>query len=344
MIEAPSISSLFHEVFESEWPSDDPSFLAEVRRYESIIRRLLSLDSQLTNYIQLQPLLEFDQIGSTPVIQTSRKTQLIASCEPLSHQTLFQLTSSPIPLTDIFSSITLEAGGKSFSYSASEKSAEFMKAQFDSARMTQVKLTGIWGFPLKRVSPAFQKFLGSPVSTIPEIASKILAHIDSRSLCDSGEVRCDGTMRSLAGVEKFQITNLMDIISRNVAPLEPFTCTLDLPQSCRAFTIIYPGCTPKGRTFSAMKLPDVPVRRFFESILDSKEQLLAIKEFSANPEVFVDEMVVRESRCQDVDEVAGSSYFFLQPWVLETSSDLLKSSEYMKLVGRKVQVQPQVKT
>jgi hypothetical protein len=144
-------------------------------------------------------------------------------------------------------------------------------------------------------------------------------------------------------MEKFQITGLMEIIERNVLPVEPFICVLDLPQSSRAFTIVCPGNGRKERTFSAVKIPEVPIRGLLESVLESKEQLLAAEQFALNPEIFVDEMVLRESRCQDASVMADSTYFFSQPWVMDTASDLLKSSEYLKTVGRKVQTQPQVK-
>jgi hypothetical protein len=80
-----------------------PIFLAEVHRYEGVLNRMLLLDSQLMHHIESQPLLDSDQIASTFVVQSVHKVQLVATCVPVRHQILVQLSSSPFHLMRLFS-------------------------------------------------------------------------------------------------------------------------------------------------------------------------------------------------------------------------------------------------
>jgi hypothetical protein len=337
----PSISSLLHELFEAPWADDDPEFIAEVKRYESTLKRMLSLDAQLTRCIQSQVLLESDQIAASPVIQSIKKTQLVASCQPVNHQVLVRLVSDRVPLTQLFSRILLEAGSKSFQYLSTQKPTESITAQFDQARVRQVTITATWNFPLLQLHPPFQKFIGAPIALAPEIATKILAHIDERSLYQSGEVKCDGILRALTGLDKFPMSSLPDIIERNTRKLEPLMFSLELPQSSKAFSIVFPEIPVKDGSFSPMRIPPPPIHELLETALQSKEQLLALDAFEKNPDLFVDEMVLREARMQKIPEVVDSSYFFLEPWVLDTAADLIKSSEYVKTMAKRAVVPPQ---
>jgi hypothetical protein len=101
-IKEPSISSLSHELFHGPWPSDDPGFLAEVNHYQTVLTRMMLLGSDLPHHIQSQSLLDNDQIASTPVVRSVHKAQLVASVMPSAHQSLFQLTASPVSLGRIF--------------------------------------------------------------------------------------------------------------------------------------------------------------------------------------------------------------------------------------------------
>jgi hypothetical protein len=178
--------------------------------------------------------------------------------------------------------------------------------------------------------------MGSPVALLCDIATRLLAHIDSRNLCDDGEVRCDAPLRILTGVDRFEITALSEIIEKNTQPIEPFVFNLDLPNASRAFMILFPDLNGREGPFTPVQIPPPPIRNFLEAALESKEQLMAMEAFEQDPEAFVDEMVLREARLQNPTEFINSSYFFCQPWVGEAAADLLKASEYVKAAGKKL--------
>jgi hypothetical protein len=337
MIKEPSISSLFHELLHGPWPSEDPEFLAQVKHYGSILQRMLLLDSELSHYIRSQPLLDNDQIASVAVTNSVQKAQLIASVEPAAHQSLFQLTTSPMNIGRIFSAVKVEVGSKEFQYLNSDKPTETIRLTFDVNRATSLRVTCLWDLPVLKLSPVLQKLIGVPVALQCDIATRLLAHIDSKNLCDGSEVKCDALLTSLCGADRFEITSLSDIIDQNTQPMEPLSFVLDLPHSSRAFNIAFPEVTGREGPFVPVPVPPPPIRDFLEAALESKEQLLAMEAFERDPKDFVEEMIVREARMKDPTEFVSSSYFFADPWVTEAAADLLKSSEYAKGTPRKVQ-------
>jgi hypothetical protein len=335
MTSEPSIFSLFHELFHGPWPSDDPEFLAEVKRYEAALKRLLLLDSELTHHIQSQPLRDCDQIASVPVVRCVRTAQLVASVAPSGHQCVFQLSASPANLASLFATVRVAAGARDFVYAGAERPAETIRVAFEAGRAAALKVTCEWNLPLLALSPPLQKIVGAPVALLCDIATKLLAHIDARNLFDDGEVKCDAALRSLTGTDRFAIASLSEIIARNSSAMEVFSFSLDLPQSARAFKIVYPDVSTHEGTFAPIHVPPAPIREFLDAALESKEQLLAIEAFEMDPEGFVDEMVVREARMQNPTEFVNSSYFFAQPWTGEAAANWLKAFEYTKSAARK---------
>jgi hypothetical protein len=123
--------------------------------------------------------------------------------------------------------------------------------------------------------------------------------------------------------------------------MEPLAFALDLPQSSRAFKIVFPDLSAHDGGFAPIHISGPPIREFLEAALESKEQLLAMEAFENDPEGFVDEMVIREARLQFPTEFVNSSYFFAQPWTGQAAADMLKASEYVKSAARRLpQVNP----
>ena len=329
MIPKPSITTLFHELFDADWPDDDPQFLEEVEKYGKILRRMLAADSELSHHIQLQSLLDNNQIAAVPVMTGVKKSQFVASVEPFNQQYLFQCTSSPLHLTDIFSSIRLDAGHEVYQNSPSDKDADSMKTQFDTQGL-YVTVTCTWKGHILQLSPAMQKFMGCSVAVHSAVAHKLLAHIDARSLSRNGDVKCDAILKNLAGRDEFHITDLHKVIDQNTKKLEPLTFTLNVPSARKGFAVTIPDVSGIEDEFKPMRVQPAPIREFLETAIESKEQLKALRTFETEPEAFVEEAVVREARMQKPDEFVGSTYYFLQPWVAETAPDMLKASEYLR--------------
>jgi hypothetical protein len=170
-----------------------------------------------------------------------------------------------------------------------------------------------------------------------DIATRLLAHIDSRNLCDDGEVKCDGLLRALSGMDRFEVTDLGQVITKNTDTMDPFRFTLELPKAARAFAVVFPEVTRRDSAFVPVQVPGPPIRELLEAAIESKEELLAIEAFEHDPVEFTNEMVLREARMKSPTEFVNSSYFFCSPWVGEAAADLLKSSEYVKGAGRKLQ-------
>jgi hypothetical protein len=331
-----SISSLFH----GPWPSDDPEFLTEVKHYQSTLTRMLLLDSELTHHIQSQSLLDSDHLSTPTLARSIHKAQLVSSVESSSQQCSFNLTTSPVNLSRLFLSIKVEVGSKEFQYLTSEKPAETIYFTFDAVRVNSIKVTCSWNLPLLKLSPVLQKLMGAPIALLCDVATRLLAHIDSRNLCEDGEVKCDGPLRILAGSDRFEITNLSEIIEKNTQPIEPLVFNLDLPNCAKAFVICFPDVNRREGAFAPVQVPAPPIREFLEAALEAKEQLVAMEEFERDPQAFVDEMLLREARLQNPKEFVNSSYFFCEPWVGEAAADLLKASEYVKAAGKRVPPRP----
>lgn len=334
MIYEPTLSSLFHELFESPWPEDDPEFAEEMRHYKTVIRRLLTIDNQIDHFIKNQPLLDNDQIASIPCATGVRKIQILASVEPSPNPNLvvFTLTMSPCNIGTVFSSVFVETGIKKFEYKSTEKPTDCINAQCEFIHNRPIKVTGHWNFPLFRLSQNLQKFMGSPYGIYGEIAQKILAHIDSRGLMSSpdGEVNCDKTLQSITGKERIQITDISDIIGINTQPLLPFEFELDLPKSSRSFSIQIPYFPSQEMSdFEPAVLPEPPIKQFLETAIESKKQLLLQEAFERNPTGFVNDAVTQEAKIIGTTDVSDSTYFFTQPWVLDSAADYIKSSEYI---------------
>lgn len=330
----PTLSSLFHELFESPWPEDDPEFVEEMKRYKSTIRRLLAVDNQIDHFIKNQPLLDNDQIASIPCATGVRKVQILASVEPSPNPNLivFTLTISPCNIGNVFSSIVVETGLKKFEYKSTEKPTDSINAQCEYIRNTPLTVTAHWNFPLFRLSQPLQIFMGSPVGIYGEIAQKILSHIDSRGLMSmpDGDIHCDKTLKSITGKDNIQITDISDIIAKNTRPIEPHVFKLDLPKSSRSFSIQVPYFPSLEMSdFEPTSLPEPPIKPFLETALESKRQLLLQEAFERNPLGFVNESVTKEAKSVGTSDVSDSTYYFMQPWVLETASDYIKSSEYL---------------
>ena len=329
MIPKPSITTLFHELFDADWPDEDPEFLEEVQKYGRILRRMLAVDSDLSHHIQLQSLMDNDQIAAVPIMTGVKKSQIVASVSPYNQQYLFMCASSPMHLTDLFSVIRLDAGQEVYQSSPSDKDADCMKAQFDTRRPS-VTVRCQWKVPLLHLSPPMQKFMGLAVSVRSAIAHKLLAHIDARSLSRNGDVKCDATLKNLAGKDEFHITDINEIITQNTRAIEPLEFTLDLPNGKKAFAVTVPDVSGIDDEFKPIRVPPPPIRAFLETAIESKEQLKALRTFENEPEEFVEEALVREARMQKTDEFTGSTYYFLQPWVTEAAPAVVKASEYMK--------------
>lgn len=334
MIYEPTLSSLFHELFESPWPEDDPEFVEEMKRYKSTIRRLLTIDNQIDHFIKNQPLLDNDQIASIPCATGIRKVQILASVEPSPNPNLivFTLTISPCNIGAVFSSIVVETGNKKFEYKATEKPTDSINAQCEFIPNVPITVTANWNFPLFRLSPPLKNFMGSPVGIYGEIAQKILAHIDSRGLMSApdGEINCDKTLQSITGRESIQITDLSEIIEKNTTPIEPHVFKLDLPKSSRSFSIQIPYFPSLEMSdFEPTSLPEPPIKQYLETALESKRQLLLQEAFERNPLGFINDSVTREAKAVGTSEISDSTYYFMQPWVLDTASDYIKSSEYV---------------
>lgn len=343
MIPQPSISSLFHELFEGEWPTDDPQFLEEVSKFETILRKMLSTDIQLTNIIKTQTLLDNDQISSVPIIQSVTKVQLVASLQPNGPQTLFTLVTSPLNISQIFESVTVEAGNTQFQYVSSEKSTDSIRASID-IRVPMINIICKWNIPLLQMSPPMQKFMGKQYAMSHEIISKLLSHIESRNIANNGEVKCDRTLSALTSDDSFSIQSLADIVESNTFPLDNFTFSLNVPESSRAFSLHVPTLsTNEMSQFVPLEVPEPPITDLLKTAIESKNQLLAIRAFEIEPTEFVEEMTLQEARRQDISDLENSSYFFWQPWVLDAASDYIKASEYSKIDAKHVPM-PQIPT
>lgn len=334
MIYEPTLSSLFHELFASPWPEDDPQFVEEIKHYRSVIQRLLTIDNQIDHYIKNQPLLDNDQIASIPCATELRKVQILASAEPSqnSNQILFTMTVSPCNIGSIFSSVVVETGHKKFEYKASEKSTDSINASCEFIPNSSITVTAHWNLPLFRLSQNLQKFMGSPFGIAGEIAQKILAHIDSRGLLatSEGDIKCDKTLQSITDRETIQISEISDVIEKNTIPIEPFSFKLDLPKSSRSFSIQVPFFpSVEMSDFEPLNLPPPPIKPFLEAAIESKKQLLLQEAFERNPVGFINESVTKEAKTIGTSDITDSTYFFMQPWVVESASDYIKSSEYI---------------
>ncbi|KAH0790983.1 hypothetical protein GPJ56_005118 [Histomonas meleagridis] len=338
MIRPPSVSSLFHELFKTEWPQDDPEFIEEIKKYESVIRRLLTLDDQLSHYIKLQPLMDNDQLASLPIYIKMQKIELNTSLQTYSkdiNQIEFQFNTSPINISDVFSEVTVDVGTHLFQYNGTDQATDSIRATFESAENQTVNVKCCWKCPLLKLSSPLQKIVGSPYSISSVISQKVLSHIDSKNLFSNGEVKCDNILKSLSGLDTFHITSLSDIISQNFHPIDDFHFTLDNIQSSRSFSIQAPVLSTIDSQFIPSKVPPAPIREFLEASISSKRQLIALDEFVKEPLPFVEEMVLEEARQTPTDEIANSSFFFLEPWVSDTASDYLKAAEYKKRYAQK---------
>ena len=343
MIPQASLSVLFHELFDAPWPQDDPQFCAELLHYKSTILKLLSLDDQLSHFISSQPVLDNDQISTIPLAIGSRKIMLLASVEPSNmNQFQFKLSCSPCNFDKAFSVITVETGTKKYEYSSSDKSTDCIKIAFDAPSGSNVTVTCEWSMPLLMLSTPLHKIMGSPVGVAGEIASKILAHIDSRNLMvGDGEVKCDGTLKTITGKDYINLNDIAEVISNNTKPIQPYVFQLDLPSSSRAFSLQVPSFnTDEVPENTPIKLPEPPIRKFLETALESKRQLLLHEAFEKFPLQFVDECTLEEAKEIDATDLANSTHLFSQPWVLDQASDFLRSTEFVKAVHKTVHQPP----
>ena len=133
MIREPTISSLFHELFQTEPFDDDPAFLSEIKNYENAIHRLISLDSQLTHYIKTQPLLDNDQLSSIGIVTGTRRVNFTSSIQENEEgMTEFLLSTSPVSVGDIFQSVEVDIGSKAFGYDDSDQESDCITASFEN--------------------------------------------------------------------------------------------------------------------------------------------------------------------------------------------------------------------
>lgn len=342
MIKEPTLSSLFHELFHTEWPDDDPQFASEVANYESAIHRLLALDTQLSHFIRTQPLLDCDQLTATGIVTGARRVVLSAGIEGGGGgAAVFAMSTSPVSIGAVFRSVEVDCGSARFGYSDGDAESDCITAALGDARAATV--TCRWRAPLWRVSPELQKITGIAVGASSEIAQRVLQHIEANELlCDSGdEVRCDSKLKALTKREKVHVCEVSGIIKSNIAEVEDLKFTLDSSSRSVSFQIHVPVLSSEEvQKFRPVELREAPVREYLKTAIESKEQLTAISEFTKAPLPFMEEMVLREARQTDCDDISNSSFLFMQPWLLDSASDFLRVQEYNKLKKRQASSQP----
>lgn len=326
-----STCSLFHELFATDWMKDDKEFEEELRGYESALKRLLSVDSELTTFIKTQPILDYDQLSSVPVVSSTEKTIFVFSVSqnPSGSGYDYSITSSDSAIFSVFKRIDVVCGSFHQQFNNSANTDLVIEGTISQIESQNVHIECQWGQPLVELSPPLAKFMGQGVVVPGLVALKLLSHINSKHMNNNGEVKCDALLKSIFNVESFKMDTFGELVNAQTTPLHPLVVDLMLPSTKKALNIQYPVMsTDNAGQFRPICVEPAPVRELLEECVKSKQQIECIEEFLEDPVAFTDNEVTIASRETDLPELYTSTYLYDQPWVIETGEEYLKTLLY----------------
>jgi chromatin remodeling complex protein RSC6 len=334
MLSTPSACFLFQELFSTEWVEDDEKFREELERYRGVIQRLMSMDLQLTNYIKSQPIMDFDQLSSIPVVSATEKTTIIASVTS-SHISGFgydvKLVSTDSSISSLFSKVVISFGQHVQEFSDFNSSDMNIETSFSQSDFMPITIKCEWKIPVVRLSPALAKFMGSSYAVPGLVALKLMQHIDNKHLSENGEIKCDQLLKTIFEVDSIKMDSLSNFINKNTTPLAPIVFELSEPSSKKAMNIQYPiMSTDNNGQFKANTVEPAPIVGLLEECVKSKEMIEAIDAFMEDPYNFTENQVSIYSRSTEVPEIYTSSYLFDQPWITNAADHFLKTSYYKR--------------
>jgi len=325
-----SISSLFHEIFSSNWVREDPEYAEELGKYKKSLEKLISIDQELTTFIRSQPVIDNDQLSSIPYIKEVKRTQILGKIEPNKrngHSFDFFLYSKRTPLCSLFKCVTASCGLHKFTFDSQDSNIDLITAVFENPTESSINVECQWKFPLILLSSSLQKFMGTQFSTESEIALKIFSHIDSKSLNNGGEVKSDNILKSILGVDSFRIDSIGSLLKKVLEPISPLVFSLSFPSSQQMFSIHYPVMSNENMPqFSPVSVEFAPIKEILEEAVFSKDQILATDSFINDPYAFIENEALLFTKGIDIPELPNSYSMYLQPWIQDVSVDYLKST------------------
>ena len=333
----PSTSSLFHELFATDWAKDDPEYQDEIQHYETALKKLLSIDSNLTTFIKTQPIMDYDQLSSVPVVSSTEKTVIVASVSPSKSGSGFdfQISSSDAPLFSVFSKIEVCCGQAIQTFKSSSNS-DSIDDTIRNPQAPNVLIRCYLAQDLVQLSPALAKFMQQQVAIPALVSLKLLSHIDNKHLNKDGEIKCDNILKGIFDVDTIKMDSFGDALMAQTRPLEPILFDLAFPSARQALNVQFPMMSNENAgQFRSISVEPAPVNNLFEECVKSKQQIQAINSFLRDPYEFTENEVTLRSREEDVPEMYTSTYLFDQPWVVESSEEYLKTLLYKVTPKRK---------
>ena len=325
-----STSSLFHELFATDWAKDDPEYQEELAHYETAIKRLLAVDSQLTTFIKTQPIMDYDQLSSVPVVSSTEKTVIVANVSPSKSGSGYdyQITSSDAPLSSVFSKIEVCCG--QFVESCPLKSnSDSIDGTIRNPEAMNVQIRCYLGQGLVELSPPLAKFMQQQVAIPALVSLKLLSHIDNKHLNKDGEIKCDNVLKAIFDVETIKMDSFGEALMAQTRPQDPLTFDLNFPTAKSALSVQFPMMSNQNAgQFRSISVDPAPVNQLFEECVKSKQQVDAINSFLRDPYEFTENEVTLRSRETEVPEIYTSTFMFDQPWVVESSEEYLKTLSY----------------
>ena len=326
----PSTCSLFHELFATEWSKDDPEFEEEIKHYETAIKRLLAVDSQLTTFIKTQPVMDYDQLSSVPVVSSTEKTVISSSVDPSKSGSGFdyQISSTDAPLFSIFSKIEV-CCGQSIQVFKNIQNIDSIDDTVRNPTSNSIQIKCYWSQPLVQLTPPLAKFMQQPVAIPGLVSLKLLSHIDNKHMNQNGEIKCDAVLKSIFNADTIKMDEFGKLVMDQTHPIDPLIFELPLPTSRQEICVQYPVMSnDNAGQFRPINVEQASVNELFEECIKSKQQIEAVNAFLRNPYEFTENEVLLRARETDIPELYTSTFLYDQPWAVQASEEYLKTLLY----------------
>lgn len=318
-----SNAKLLLQIFETEWADASPEFNEKIKQYSVLIKRLFSIDNQLTQQLQNQMLLKSDQLSTSN--PETREIHVKMKCEASHNRLQFSFKSYPIPWGTVFSSVEIRGLSKIILITPNQTNFDHIKENLEISHSRQITVLATFHEPMLQLSQSFRDLFSSSSASRSEISLKLFSYIDSKNLSQKGVVNSDKFLKALSEKDTFNLDSISQIIQSNTMPNSQFITEVEIPSFAKTFTMTV---QPKKE----IQLPnhlfeELPIQELLNTILESKNFLSASQEFKDDPNEFIVKMKNDFAQTAEIPEMYSSSYYFNNSWVLDTAADFLKIPE-----------------